>query len=111
MNKDITVLGEVQMMLVKTEEAIGLHWKTEFVDGVSYVSSKDNVIIQEDPKVDTSDIEESMSNVADQEKSVTEVKGVTDDRTQSENLEKSTEVITIQQLKYLEHPEDIKSLQ
>jgi hypothetical protein len=91
MNKDITGLGEVQMMLVKTEEAISLHWKTKYDDGVSYVSSKDNIIIQ-DLKVATSDIEESISNIADQEKSVAEVKGVTDDRTQSENLENSTEV-------------------
>jgi hypothetical protein len=69
-----------------------LHWKTEYDDGVSYASSKDNIIIQEDHKVAASDNEKAVSNAVDQEELVDEVKGITDDLTQSENLKNSTEV-------------------
>jgi hypothetical protein len=49
------------------------------------------IIIQNERIVATSDNEETASKVADQEESVNEVKGITDDWTQSENLENSTE--------------------
>jgi hypothetical protein len=74
------------------EEPVNLYWETEYDDGVSYASSEDNIIIQEDLKVAASDNEEAISNVADQEESADEVKGITDDWTQSENLENSKEV-------------------
>jgi hypothetical protein len=54
--------------------------------------TRDNIIIPEDLTVAASDNEEIISNVADQEESVEEVKGITDDWTHSENLENSTEV-------------------
>lgn len=41
--------------------------------------------------VATSDNEETVTKVAEQAKSVSEVKGITDDWTQSENLENSAE--------------------
>jgi hypothetical protein len=74
------------------EEPVSLYWKTEYDSGVSFASSKDNIIIQEDLKVAASGNQEAVSNIADQEESVSEVKGITDDWTQLENLENSTEV-------------------
>jgi hypothetical protein len=68
-----------------------LHYETEYDDEVTYASSEDNIIIQ-DHKVAASDNEEAISNVADQEESVAEVKGITDDWTQLENMENPTEV-------------------
>jgi hypothetical protein len=65
----------------QVEEPISLHWKIEYDDGVSYASSDDNIIIQDELKVATSDNEETISKVADQEESVNEVTGMTDDWT------------------------------
>jgi hypothetical protein len=71
------------------EEPISLHWKTKYDDEVSYPSIEDIIIVQDDHKIDN---EEAVSNVADQEESVTEVKGIIlDDWVQSENLQNSTE--------------------
>jgi hypothetical protein len=83
----------VQLSKNKTEEPISLHWKTEYDDGVIYASSDDNIIIP-DLTIAASDNEEAISNVAEQEELVDEVKGITDDWTHSENLENSTEVIS-----------------
>jgi hypothetical protein len=52
-----------------------------------------------------------ISNIAGQVESVDEVIGITDDWTQSQNLENSMKSVTVQQLKYLDHPEDITNLQ
>jgi hypothetical protein len=41
----------------QTEEPISLYWKTDYDDGVSYAPS-DNIFVQEDLKVATSDNEE-----------------------------------------------------
>jgi hypothetical protein len=62
----------------QVEGPISLLWKTECDDGVSYASNDDNIIIQEDLKVAASDNEEAISIVADQEESVDDVKGITD---------------------------------
>jgi hypothetical protein len=42
-----------------------LHWNTKYDDGVSYASSDNNIIIQDELKVATSDNEETISEVAD----------------------------------------------
>jgi hypothetical protein len=78
----------------QTKEPISLYWRVEHDDGVSDVSSENDIITQDDPKAASLAIanKETTINAAAQEELVDEVHGTMENWSQSENLKNSTEV-------------------